>query len=877
MAVKIVTDFIKMQLFKKGGAIASDKAVQFAANALEKRLINLGIDPRTLNNQTQLKQLLAYVKQAEDQQFNQLYSNVLSGEDATNFLNKAFKLKNNVVDMTGKKIDTSQGIMGGKSVKEILESGQVQKGTQNLKKSDKVVEREMFEEANEKFNQTDVVADTIAKITSMEPVAALKEANKIISRKGIYKNLNKDQSKTILKDTEDWIFQRDPSDKWDYKKNRPFRDDPDFDPDDPSYDPDDFAKGGRAGYYTGGITDVKPNLSDIGHGSDSLMSRTRLMSPGSQATTSTGLNYLLAEDNDNIRVPFDNGGGTFDFDTEFDALTKRYVKIYQELGFSEAEAWTKVIDMLKKDLGENRAEGGRIGFSGGTDLKRRLFLKLIAALTGGIAAVKSGITGLGKTGTTQATKEVVKKGSSEVPPYFFKLVEKIRANGVDTLPSKDKTIAKKYKDYMMEEDFAGNIEIIKKNTDEMYPEEVYIKYTADDTAVPNKKGFTKVEEYEEFTARPDRDGKMKDIEQGVPDEVVNEGSNLEFKSLDSEVKYRPRVKVDLSKENLKKSVDKFKEIDETIETITKKAQGGRIGFRGGKLAFDNAARFLRKVFGKEMDDMATRDPELYQGLMEVVDMYRARDMDGLKAYMKKFLPHMDDAELEDFIIGSNERIEGMSGELLRLGSGRDYKAKIEMIKEAENASKLKDFDVEKLKPNAEGGRISKWMGGGFSAGKRSLSELLKYMSKGSSHGKTPSDMLKLVNPKQLNELLNKPEGIPAIAKKMVEEYKTKMTTDRAKMLADFIGTGKRFKKVDDDIIKYKMTIIEDMVSKGVDRKTAESAAEVIASMAKQQSPIKNPPKITEKGLLEMENMQKNLLTKDRKLQATGGLTTMLGE
>ena len=58
----------------------------------------------------------------------------------------------------------------------------------------------------------------------------------------------------------------------------------------------------------------------------------------------------------------------------------------------------------------------------------------------------------------------------------------------------------------------------------MYPEEVYIKYTADDTAVPNKKGFTKVEEYEEFTARPDRDGKMKDIEQGVPDEVVNEGS-----------------------------------------------------------------------------------------------------------------------------------------------------------------------------------------------------------------------------------------------------------------------------------------------------------------------------------------------------------------
>ena len=52
---------------------------------------------------------------------------------------------------------------------------------------------------------------------------------------------------------------------------------------------------------------IEPDLSDIGHGSDALMSRTRLTAPGSQATTSTGLNYLLGEDNDNIRVPFNEG------------------------------------------------------------------------------------------------------------------------------------------------------------------------------------------------------------------------------------------------------------------------------------------------------------------------------------------------------------------------------------------------------------------------------------------------------------------------------------------------------------------------------------------------------------------------------------------
>ena len=56
------------------------------------------------------------------------------------------------------------------------------------------------------------------------------------------------------------------------------------------------------------MVDVEPSLSDIGHGSDALMARTRLMSPGSQATTSTGLNYLLAEDNDNLRVPFKEKG-----------------------------------------------------------------------------------------------------------------------------------------------------------------------------------------------------------------------------------------------------------------------------------------------------------------------------------------------------------------------------------------------------------------------------------------------------------------------------------------------------------------------------------------------------------------------------------------
>jgi len=744
MASKIVTDFIKMQLFKKGGAIASDRAVQFSSNALEKRLINLGVDPRTINNQTELKQILAYVKQLEDQQFNQLYSTVLSGDDAANFLNKAFPKKGEVFDLQGNKLNPKKPIVGGtQGIEDLLKSGDLTKGTVS-KKSDKVLEREMFQEANKKFNKQDIVADSVARITSMEPVAAMKEANKIIKREGIYKNLNKDQSQAILKSTDDWINQRDLSDRYDYKKNRPFRDDPDFDPDDPDYlqrmkdeDADNFATGGRAGLYTGGMVDVEPNLSDIGHGSDALMARTRLVSPNSQATTSTGLNYLLAEDNDNIRVPFKDGlkvypkieankrninlgdgknvdlqdltyGGTLMYDKGPFSGGIEYLKGKDKFDFkdkdltldkdtTDREIANLILMMKLKDgsikfkgnkdnqminFSTSFADGGRIGFSGG-GMGRRAFLKLMAALTGGIAAAKTGILGLSEGAGKKAVTETVKKsaGFNEVPPYFFKLVDKIRTMGDQTLASKDKAIAKKYKDYVMEEDFAGNIEIIKKNMDEMYPEEVYIKYTADDIATPNEKGFVKAAEYEEFTARPDMEGKMKDVEMGVPDEVVNEGSVFE---------------------------DNMTEFG-----MTKKADGGRIGFSAGKnlakyladkTITGSSQRFLEKVFGKQgLKEIIENDPDMHKGLLEVVEMFRAKDKQGLKTYMQKFLPHMDDETVEDFIIGSTESTEGIAGQLTRLGSGRDYKGKMEMMKQLEDVESLNKLDVTDRKPNASGG------------------------------------------------------------------------------------------------------------------------------------------------------------------------------
>ena len=72
---------------------------------------------------------------------------------------------------------------------------------------------------------------------------------------------------------------------------------------------------------------------------------------------------------------------------------------------------------------------------------------------------------------------------------------------------------------------------------------------------------------------------------------------------------------------------------------------------------------------------------------------------------------MDDAKVEDFIIGSGDTA-GIEGQLIRLGSGRDYAGKIEMIKRLERNKALRDLEVTEemiRKPNASGG-IAKLLG-----------------------------------------------------------------------------------------------------------------------------------------------------------------------
>jgi hypothetical protein len=257
-----------------------------------------------------------------------------------------------------------------------------------------------------------------------------------------------------------------------------------------------MATGGRAGFYLGGQSGqsvIEPDLSDIGHGSDALMSRTRMLGPNAQATTSTGLNYLLGEDNDNTRVPFNDGllvpkpkpyvekpyttemfeddsmtllkgmYGTGKDSNEF--LYNEMIKKGNMLRKQGVERET-IIEIIRNNKDkinafletqtttpksfEGMADGGiadlRQGYNKGSivDKGRRGFLQLLGGTVAGVAALKAGLVKiLGKDSGAISKKvidEVIIDGGTGAPAWLQPLVNKALREGTD----KTKNLA--YKD-----------------------------------------------------------------------------------------------------------------------------------------------------------------------------------------------------------------------------------------------------------------------------------------------------------------------------------------------------------------------------------------------------------------------------------------------
>ena len=208
--------------------------------------------------------------------------------------------------------------------------------------------------------------------------------------------------------------------------------------------------------------------------------------------------------------------GVEDFETD-----NLYNKINEQI--NDLELKLDFEDMVDP---EDLATGGRVGLK--TGMSKRAFLKLMGGAAAGIGALKTGALKMFGKGAAPVVEKTA-EAASGAPSYFFDLVEKIKLLGVKSKGFKERSESFRYKDYDMDIDYdTGAIEI-KKTREAMIPggdeagiaEEsimVYRPGRADELT----KGKTPPDEYDEFTARPDMDGKMKDVDEGLSENVEKE-------------------------------------------------------------------------------------------------------------------------------------------------------------------------------------------------------------------------------------------------------------------------------------------------------------------------------------------------------------------
>ena len=98
----IVRKYLQKQNFTQKGVIGSAQSVEFAYNALETRMKNIGLDINLINSEKDLTQALGFVKNIEDQVFAKQFGDTLNKKESATIL-----------DLKGKKLDPNEPIMGG--------------------------------------------------------------------------------------------------------------------------------------------------------------------------------------------------------------------------------------------------------------------------------------------------------------------------------------------------------------------------------------------------------------------------------------------------------------------------------------------------------------------------------------------------------------------------------------------------------------------------------------------------------------------------------------------------------------------------------------------------------------------------------------------
>ena len=402
---------------------------------------------------------------------------------------------------TGKKIDQSKGIMGGRQIPETEAEikARIEKSNKETIGRMKMVD--------------DAIDDASTGFSGDRKIDAELVAENLAQRRGlVYDDLSTRERAKIYGEAFDALSKK-------------FR--------------DDLATGGRVGFVAGGISNFiirllgnfikinkrKPNSDEvekiIREAADMDIQRSASNAPSNYKSGD-----MFGSPSDEYRENVGGGiraitRGTDQIDR--DKVNKLADKIESQMPVRTQEEF-------------DFAQGGRVGLKDG--MSRRKFMQIM----GGLATLPV-LGKFFKTGKVAApVVEKAAEAASGAPSYFFDLVEKIKLLGVRSKGFKERSESFRYKDYDMDIDYdTGDIQI-KKTREAMIPggdeagiaEEsimVYRPGRADEMT----KGKTPPDEYDEYTARPDMDGKMKDVDDGlsenaekeIMDEISEGGGNLD--------------------------------------------------------------------------------------------------------------------------------------------------------------------------------------------------------------------------------------------------------------------------------------------------------------------------------------------------------------
>ena len=190
--------------------------------------------------------------------------------------------------------------------------------------------------------------------------------------------------------------------------------------------------------------------------------------------------------------------------------------------------------------------------------------------------------------------------------------------------------------------------------------------------------------------------------------------------------------------------------------------------------------------------------------------------------------------------------------------------------------------IKERDKKADGGRVGMFMGGKLPQGAALLRQMIKMAAKEKGLEK-PSEMLSKFNPKRADKILDDPnllfmkadlkEGIMATdAAKQLKETGQSIRIDVVEYL---LKMAKDLRSMNLTTKEQTAAMIEAAVEMGMDRKQAEFLSKGLAKAAESAAggPIRNAPEPTERGILELETILKNLKTggkPSRSLNADGG-------